>query len=257
MDWSVWGSTDKYDSTVKRINQKLQRRLEWKYMVDLVNGGVDWTAILAYQFNAHDCLNCVWFCYRLKKDLKKWRVVLACCKILDENQPRDGHIYFFSSFWEHASKQSEVNKFAIWRPRYFLLHQPWLWHKWSSDIVLRSFCFTQVIKWHRLVIIWLTLYVTKGNTREKMRLIHNNDNDDQNKNNNFTSVQIYCSITVVKVNVSAQKLFPTSQCFLSTDEGKQGLTQQHIRQMCKCYDITKMKLDIKCFYIISLHWITD
>ena len=222
MDWSVWGSTDKYDSTVKRINQKLQRCLEWKYMVDLVNGGVDWTAILAYQFNAHDCLNCVWFCYRLKKDLKKWRVVLACCKILDENQPRDGHIYFFSSFWEHASKQSEVNKFAIWRPRYFLLHQPWLWHKWSSDIVLRSFCFTQVIKWHRLVIIWLTLYVTKGNTREKMRLIHNNDNDDQNKNNNFTSVQIYCNITVVKVNVSAQKLFPTSQCFLSTDEGKQG-----------------------------------
>ena len=55
-----------------------------------------------------------------------------------------------------------------------------------------------------------------------MRLIHNNDNDDQNKNNNFTSVQRYCNITVVKVNVSAQKLFPTSQCFLSTDEGKQG-----------------------------------
>ena len=167
MDWSVWGSTDKYDSTVKWINQKLQRRLEWKYMVDLVNGSVDWTAILAYQFNAHDCLNCVWFCYRLKKNLKKWRVVPACCKILDENQPRDGHIYFFSSFWEHASKQSEVNKFAIWRPRYFLLHQPLLWHKWSSDIVLRSFYFTQVIKRHRLVIISLILYVTTGNTRER------------------------------------------------------------------------------------------
>ena len=215
MDWSVWGSTDKYDSTVKRINQKLQRRLELKYMVDLVNGGVDWTAILAYQFNAHDCLNCVWFCYRLKKDLKKWRVVLACCKILDENQPRDGHIYFFSSFWEHASKQSEVNKFAIWRPTLIV---------------------TQVIKWHRFAIILFHtsdqetsfsnhFTYTVCNNRKykgKTRLIHNNDNDVQNKNNNFPSVQRYCSITVVKVNVSAQKLFPTSQCFLSTDEGKQG-----------------------------------